>query len=191
MLNSYQSFHWGMLNFPEGACPRFWAADFLPGETDREITVDSRFQEFFWQLEWSPGVKYPHFFHVFLSESSIIPKWKPAPILSLWLRVLQGLISDVNLSDLPRLKVTGTFSTLQRGREEKSKISCASAAVARSTDQKKHREVGREWSCSSGVGKCPFLGILNITFKYLLEIISPILGWCSIGTFTNPCSSSI
>ena len=30
----------------------------------------------------------------------------------------------------------------------------------------------------TGVGKCPFLGILNITFKYLLEIISPILGWC-------------
>ena len=39
----------------------------------------------------------------------------------------------------------------------------------------------------SGVGKCPSLGILNITFKYLLEIISPIVGWCSIGTFTNPC----
>ena len=38
-----------------------------------------------------------------------------------------------------------------------------------------------------GVGKCSFLGILNITFKYLLEIISPTLGWCSIGTFTNPC----
>ena len=30
----------------------------------------------------------------------------------------------------------------------------------------------------SGVGKCPFLGILNITFKYLLDIISPIVGWC-------------
>jgi hypothetical protein len=30
-------------------------------------------------------------------------------------------------------------------------------------------------------------GILNITFKYLIEIISPTLGWCSIGTFTNPC----
>ena len=39
----------------------------------------------------------------------------------------------------------------------------------------------------TGVGKCPFLGILNITFKYLLEFISPIVGWCSIGTFTNPC----
>ena len=25
------------------------------------------------------------------------------------------------------------------------------------------------------VGKCPFLGILNITFKYLLDIISPKL----------------
>ena len=42
---------------------------------------------------------------------------------------------------------------------------------------------------TTGVGKCPFLGILNITFKYLLEIISPIVGWCSIGTFTNPCTS--
>ena len=39
----------------------------------------------------------------------------------------------------------------------------------------------------TGVGKCPSLGILNITFKYLLETISPIFGWCSIGTFTNPC----
>ena len=28
----------------------------------------------------------------------------------------------------------------------------------------------------AGVGKCPILGILDITFKYLLEIISPILG---------------
>ena len=28
----------------------------------------------------------------------------------------------------------------------------------------------------SGVGKCPSLGILNITLKYLLEIISPIVG---------------
>ena len=27
----------------------------------------------------------------------------------------------------------------------------------------------------------------RITFKYLLEIISPIVGWCSSGTFTNPC----
>ena len=39
----------------------------------------------------------------------------------------------------------------------------------------------------TGVGKCPVLGILNITFKYLLVIISPIVGWCSIRTFTNPC----
>ena len=39
----------------------------------------------------------------------------------------------------------------------------------------------------AGLGKCPFLGILNITFKYLLVIISPIVGWCSIRTFTNPC----
>ena len=39
----------------------------------------------------------------------------------------------------------------------------------------------------TGVCKCPFLGILNITFKYLLDIISPIVGWCSIWTFTNPC----
>ena len=31
--------------------------------------------------------------------------------------------------------------------------------------------------CSSiRVGKCPLLGILNITFKYLLEIVSPIVG---------------
>ena len=41
-----------------------------------------------------------------------------------------------------------------------------------------------------GVGKCPILGILDITFKYLLEIISPILGWCSIGTFNDPCYPS-
>ena len=35
------------------------------------------------------------------------------------------------------------------------------------------------WWWIAGVGKCPILGILNITFKYLLEIISPIFGWCS------------
>ena len=39
----------------------------------------------------------------------------------------------------------------------------------------------------TGVGTCPFLRILNITFKYLLEIISPIVGWCSIGKFTKAC----
>ena len=40
----------------------------------------------------------------------------------------------------------------------------------------------------AGLGKCPILGILNITnfFKYLFEIISPIFGWCSTRTFTNP-----
>ena len=27
----------------------------------------------------------------------------------------------------------------------------------------------------------------HITFKYLLEIISPVVGWCSIRTFANPC----
>ena len=39
----------------------------------------------------------------------------------------------------------------------------------------------------SGVGKCPILGILDITFKYLLEIISPILGWCEkLGHLMTP-----
>ena len=42
-------------------------------------------------------------------------------------------------------------------------------------------------SSLTGLGKCPFLGILNITFKYLLDIISPVVGWCSIRTFTNSC----
>ena len=37
-----------------------------------------------------------------------------------------------------------------------------------------------------GVDKCTFFEILKITFNYLLEIISPIVGWCLIGTFTNP-----
>ena len=37
------------------------------------------------------------------------------------------------------------------------------------------------------VSKCPSFWILNITFKYLLEMISPIVAWCSIGTFANPC----
>ena len=34
-----------------------------------------------------------------------------------------------------------------------------------------------EWESTGvgkGVGKCPTLGILNITFKYVLEIISPV-----------------
>ena len=44
---------------------------------------------------------------------------------------------------------------------------------------------------NTGVGKCPFLGNLNITFKYLLDIISPIVGWCSIRTFTNPWNKVI
>ena len=37
------------------------------------------------------------------------------------------------------------------------------------------------------LGKCPILGMLTITFKYSLEIISQIFGWCSSRTFTNPC----
>ena len=45
-------------------------------------------------------------------------------------------------------------------------------------------------SIKAGIGKCPFLRILNITFKYLLHILSPIVGWCSIGTFTNPCKKN-
>ena len=45
------------------------------------------------------------------------------------------------------------------------------------------------WSCHwTGFGKmCHDLGILNITFKYRLEIIFPIFGWYSIRTFTSPC----
>ena len=38
----------------------------------------------------------------------------------------------------------------------------------------------------SGVGKCPFLGILNITFKYLLEFIFSIIGWCETWTSIPP-----
>ena len=40
----------------------------------------------------------------------------------------------------------------------------------------------------TGVGKCPVLGIWHITFKvYLLEINPEyIVGWCLIGTVTNP-----
>ena len=30
----------------------------------------------------------------------------------------------------------------------------------------------------TGVGKSPISGILNISFTYLLDIISPIVGWC-------------
>ena len=36
------------------------------------------------------------------------------------------------------------------------------------------------------IGKCPVLGILDITFKYVLEIQSPIVGWCWSWTFTCP-----
>ena len=39
----------------------------------------------------------------------------------------------------------------------------------------------------TGFGKCHILGIWNIIFNYLLEIISPVFGWCPIRTFTNPC----
>ena len=31
--------------------------------------------------------------------------------------------------------------------------------------------------CFTGLDKCPILGILNIAFKYLLKIISPLFGW--------------
>ena len=39
---------------------------------------------------------------------------------------------------------------------------------------------------NTGVGiDVPFWDLFDITFKYLLEIISPIVGWCLAGTFTN------
>ena len=39
----------------------------------------------------------------------------------------------------------------------------------------------------TGVGECPFLRILNITFNYLLEIITPIVGWCEpLGHLPTP-----
>ena len=39
-----------------------------------------------------------------------------------------------------------------------------------------------------GGGKCPFLGILDVTFKYLLDVISPIVGWCEqVKILTNRC----
>ena len=69
---------------------------------------------------------------------------------------------------------------------------CLRQNPSRASTRKLGKRRGRQLRCDvfsndfAGVGKCPFLGILNITFKYLLEIISPILGWCSIGTFTNP-----
>ena len=43
------------------------------------------------------------------------------------------------------------------------------------------------WSAGTGFGKCPFLGILNITFKPLLgETKTSIVGRYLIGTFTTP-----
>ena len=38
------------------------------------------------------------------------------------------------------------------------------------------RQSKMSYTSITGVGKCPFLGMLNITFKYLLEIVFPIVG---------------
>ena len=48
-----------------------------------------------------------------------------------------------------------------------------------------HHHKGWDW--------CPELWgfISHHQNKYLLEIISPIVGWCLIGTFTNPCIISL
>ena len=85
MLNSYQSFHWGMLNF-QRVQTRFWAADFHRGNWSRNWWT--RFQEFFLTagVEWSIPI-FSNFFSV--NRPSFL--WKPVPILSLWPRVLQGL----------------------------------------------------------------------------------------------------
>jgi hypothetical protein len=37
-----------------------------------------------------------------------------------------------------------------------------------------------------GVGKSPDLGILNVTFKYMLDMISRTVGWLASGTMANP-----
>ena len=53
---------------------------------------------------------------------------------------------------------------------------------------------GRQRICQ-GLVNVPILGILNITFEYLLEIIASYslksFKWCSIRTFTNPCLTGI
>ena len=54
-------------------------------------------------------------------------------------------------------------------------------------------EVQFSWhsKIEQGLGLMSLFGdLFHITFKYLLEIVSPIVGWCSIGTFTNPCFAS-
>ena len=41
--------------------------------------------------------------------------------------------------------------------------------------------------CIQGLLNVSFLGILSITFKYLLEILSPIVGWCeTLGHLPTP-----
>ena len=46
------------------------------------------------------------------------------------------------------------------------------------------------YKSQQGLVNVLFLGILNITFKYLLEIFHPQYNWVMFkkGTFTNPCS---
>ena len=41
----------------------------------------------------------------------------------------------------------------------------------------------------TGVGNCPILGILDITWKssHGIDHIPILVGWCSMGTFHDPC----
>ena len=45
----------------------------------------------------------------------------------------------------------------------------------------------------SGIGKCPTLGILDITknSSHLVDHIPIMVGWCSMGTFNDPCISTV
>ena len=49
----------------------------------------------------------------------------------------------------------------------------------------------RMWFLQQGLGLMSlFVGdLFHITFKHLSGMISPRVGWCSIGTFTNPCTN--
>ena len=101
----------------------------------------------------------------FCSTLTVVPPWPISFTKEAWLQAEQPPSPSTGSSHAERWTAIGWFSTWPN--------------------------YTSNYGHFTRVGKCPFLGILNITFNYLLEIISPIVGWCSIGTFTNPCTMDI
>ena len=119
---------------------------------------------------------------LFFRVQSVLPRFRNLCFLSAVQKVLSGFTSVCLHGTWPTRVVSkscSSFPSPKRFWGRSSSSPCRRPAVCSRDDgmmkQKRPRQSNN----------------LNITLKYLLEIVSPIAGRCLIGTFTNPCSKSL